>query len=444
MGSHPAILLVDDDPGLLKLLRLRLETSGYKVLTAEDAASALSVLQRSTPNLVITDLRMAGMDGMGLLQEIHRRRTGMPVLIITAHGTIPDAVEATQSGAFAFITKPIDKQELLNNVEQALKTGGAPAGDDAWKDEIVGASPKMLEVLAQIRRVAETDASVLITGASGTGKELIAQCIHGLSRRRNGKFVAVNCGAIPADLIEAELFGYKQGAFTGALRSHPGLLMTAGGGTLFLDEIGDMPLHLQVKLLRILEERKVRPLGGLEDKPVDIRVISATNHDLRSAFAKGAFREDLYYRLNVIEINVPSLEERVEDIPLLVNHKLEELIAGNSGKRKVLAPKAMELLIAATWPGNIRQLFNTIEQAYTLSSGPVISAIQIKHALGDRARRLTSLQEAREEFTRNYLTQLLKITEGNVSYAARLAKRNRTNFYKLLNRYGIEPEQFKD
>lgn len=442
-NGKATVLLVDDDPDLLNLLRLRLEANGYRVHTAESAAVALSILQRNTPGLVITDLRMEGTDGMALLQEIHHRRPGLPVILITAHGTIPDAVNAAQSGAFAFITKPIDKNELLRNIERALCTGALPADEDAASGKIIGTGPKMREILAYLRRVAGTDTSVLISGASGTGKELIARHIHDTSLRRNGKFIAVNCGAIPADLIEAELFGYQKGAFTGALRSHPGLLKAADGGTLFLDEIGDMPLHLQVKLLRALQERKVRALGSLEDESVDIRVISATNQDLQAAIANGSFRDDLYYRLNVIQIRLPTLEERAEDIPSLVNHKLAELSAVNGGKRKVLAPKAMESLLAASWPGNIRQLFNTIEQAYTLSSGPVISEVQIAHALGDRSRPLTSLSDAREEFTRNYLMRLLRITAGNVSRASQLAKRNRTNLYKLLNRHGIEPDQFK-
>jgi len=284
---------------------------------------------------------------------------------------------------------------------------------------------------------------VLIRGESGTGKELIARALHRISPRRNGPFVALNCGAVPETLMEAELFGYERGAFTGATREHPGLIRAAHGGTLFLDEIGDMPLNLQVKLLRALQERRVRHIGGVVDTPVDIRVVSATHRDLEAAIRAGLFREDFYYRLNVVTLHVPPLRERREDIPLLVNHALNRIAARAHGARKVYAPEAMELLVGAEWPGNVRQLENVVEQTVALSPGPVISAALVRKALGSAAARIPAFDEARDEFTRQYLVHLLQLTNGNVTQASRLAQRHRTDFYKLLHRYALDPKQFK-
>jgi two-component system response regulator GlrR len=441
--SKSRILLVDDDPGLLKLLTIRLKTEGYEVEAVENAMAALNAATRFRPNLVITDLRMDDMDGIGLLAELQRRWPGLRVIIMTAHGTIPDAVKATQTGAFGFITKPIDKTELLDHIHRALEISGMPDIDEDWCAEIITRSGEMKERLAQARMVAPTDTRVLITGESGTGKELMARAIHRASPRRDRPFVAINCSAMAENLLESELFGHEKGAFTGATRRHPGLFQAADGGTLLLDEIGDMPLALQAKLLRVLQENQVRPVGSTEAIPVDVRVISATHRDLKDMMEAGSFREDLYYRLNVVNIQLPSLNDRREDIPLLVAHFLEEL-AGESGQdRKVYAPEAVEMLVAAEWPGNIRQLYNVVRQNAALSRTPVISAEQVKSALGEHGGKLASFAEARDEFIRNYLSQILQITGGNVTQAARLAKRNRTDFYKLLNRHNLEPEAFK-
>jgi two-component system response regulator GlrR len=437
------ILLVDDDPGLLKLLSIRLGAAGYRVETAASGMEALANLATLRPDVVISDLRMDEMDGMALLDEIHRRQSGLPVIILTAHGTIPDAVRATQNGAFGFLTKPVDKDELLAQVERAVQAGGVSGREQDWHAGIITRSAKMHDLLAEVRLVAEADSSVLIIGASGTGKELIARAVHRVSRRAEQPFIALNCGAVPENLLEAELFGYERGAFTGAARKHPGLLLAADGGTLFLDEIGDMPLALQIKLLRVLQERKVRPLGGLEDQMIDVRVVSATHRNLETAIAAGEFREDLYYRLNVVSLKVPPLGKRREDIPLLAQDKLRQLAEQQQTARKVYAPEAMELLVRADWPGNIRQLLNVVEQNFTLSPGPVISAALVEKALGTIQSTLPSFDEARAEFTRNYLSQLLQLAEGNVSRAAKLAQRNRTDFYKLLNKYQLDPERYK-
>ena len=437
------ILLVDDDPGLLRLLSIRLRAEQYEVEAVESAAEALGALPRFRPDLVITDLRMQSMDGIGLLKEIQRQRPGLCVLLLTAHGTIPDAVEATQSGAFGFLTKPVDKQQLLEYVERAMKVSGLSKTDEDWSADIITRSPAMEASLQQAKMVATTDTRVLITGESGTGKELLARAIHRASGRREHPFVGINCSAMAENLLESELFGHEKGAFTGAHRSHKGLFQAAQGGTLLLDEIGDMPMRLQVKLLRVLQEQQVRPVGSTDAISVDARVISATHQDLNDLMVKGAFREDLYYRLNVVHIRLPALRERREDVPLLVEHFLQQVAAETGVQRKVYAPEAVELLVANNWPGNIRQLYNVVRQNVALSPTRILSSEQVRSALGEQANALPSFTQARDEFTRNYLSQLLQITGGNVSQAARLAKRNRTDFYKLLGRHQLNPEHFK-
>ncbi len=439
------ILLVDDDPGLLRLLSIRLRAERYEVEAVESAEKALAVVNRFQPDLVITDLRMDKMDGIGLLKELQSRSPGLRVVIVTAHGTIPDAVTATQSGAFGFLTKPIDKEELMSAVSRAMKISGSPTAvvDDNWCEEIITRNPKLKEVLAQSKMVAATDARVLINGESGTGKELLAQAIHRASPRKNKPFVAINCSAMAENLLESELFGHEKGAFTGATRNHKGLFQSAEGGTLLLDEIGDMPMRLQVKLLRVLQENQVRPVGSTDAIHVDVRIISATHRDLQDMMREGRFREDLYYRLNVVNVHLPVLDERREDIPLLVAHFLQQLAKEGDQDRKVYAPEAVELLVTAEWPGNIRQLYNVVRQNVALSRSPVISGELVKTSLGEHAGKLASFSEARDEFTRNYLSQILQITGGNVSQAARLAKRNRTDFYKLLARHELNPDSFK-
>ena len=442
------ILLVDDDPDLLRLISLRLTSAGYRVRTADSGETALATLAVMRPAVVVTDLRMPGIDGMQLFQAIHREHPALPVIILTAHGTIPDAVSATQRGVFGFLTKPFDSQDLLQKVAAAIKLSGdhteADAPDAEWRAGIVTRSPKMEDLLRQARLVAESDASVLIFGDSGTGKELLARAIHRASKRADGPFVAVNCGAIPAELLESELFGHARGAFTGAVQAHRGLFQTADGGTLFLDEIGDMPLPLQVKLLRVLQEGEVRPLGATQSIPVDVRVISATHRDLEAQRAAELFREDLYYRLNVVSLRLPPLAERREDIPVLATHILRRLAERYHKPQPTLAPEAMALLIAAPWPGNVRQLLNLLEQAVALTTTAVIPASVVQNALSEDASALVPFEEARRSFEREYLVRLLKITGGNVTQAAQMAKRNRTEFYKLLQRHKLEPSMFKE
>jgi len=439
------ILLVDDDPDILKLLSLRLVAAGYGVRAVDSGEKALAVLAASRPELVITDLKMGGMDGLALFDEIRKQAPMLPVIILTAHGTIPDAVAATRRGVFGFQTKPFDGKHLLEQVEQALRLSGNGRGADEedWRREFVTQSPKMENVLRQARLVAQSDASVFVQGASGTGKELLARAIHRASRRTQGPFVGVNCAAIPENLLESELFGHRKGSFTGATYDHKGLVPTADGGTLFLDEIGDMPLALQAKLLRVLQEREVRPVGATQGIPVDVRVISATNQDLDVQMKAGRFREDLYYRLNVVSLALPPLAERREDIILLATHYLKDTAARYAKDVLVFAPEALELLVAAPWPGNVRQLVNVIEQVVALCASGVVPASLVQQALKEEPAPLASLEEARGAFEREYLVRILRMTGGNVTHAAKLAQRNRTEFYKLLERHRLESKMFK-
>ncbi|WP_334650469.1 two-component system response regulator GlrR [Klebsiella pneumoniae] len=437
------LLLVDDDPGLLKLLGMRLVSEGYSVVTAESGPEALRVLGREKVDLVISDLRMDEMDGLQLFSEIQKGHPGMPVIILTAHGSIPDAVAATQQGVFSFLTKPVDKDALYKAIDEALEQR-SPAIDEAWRQAIVTRSPLMLRLLEQAGMVAQSDVSVLINGQSGTGKEIVAQAIHNASPRHDKPFVAINCGALPEQLLESELFGHARGAFTGAVSNREGLFQAAEGGTLFLDEIGDMPVALQVKLLRVLQERKVRPLGSNRDIEINVRIISATHRDLPKAMARGEFREDLFYRLNVVNLKIPPLSERTEDIPLLANHLLRQSSDRHKPFVRAFSSDAMKRLMAAKWPGNVRQLVNVIEQCVALTSSPVIGDALVEQALEGENTALPTFVEARNQFELNYLRKLLQITKGNVTHAARMAGRNRTEFYKLLSRHELDANDFKE
>ncbi len=441
-----SVLVVDDDPDLLKLLAMRLGAAGYGVQTAESGERALAAIAVSRPDVVVTDLKMGGMDGLALFNAVQRTAPTLPVIILTAHGTIPDAVDATKRGVFGFLPKPFEGKELLAQVEQALKlssvaSDAADGGD--WRADFVTASPRMEDLLRRARLVAQSDASVLIVGASGTGKELLARAIHRASKRAEAPFVAVNCAAIPEALLESELFGHRKGAFTGAIYDHKGLFQSAEGGTVFLDEIGDMPVALQSKLLRALQEREVRPIGSSQSVPVDVRIISATHRNLEERVASGEFREDLYYRLNVVSFPIPALAERPEDILPIARHFLTTTAARYGKDVRALAPDALELLVGAPWPGNVRQLANVVEQAVALATSPIVPAALVVSALKAEPAGLTPLDEAKRAFERDYLIRILRITKGNVSHAARLAQRNRTEFYKLLDRHQLQPSMFK-
>ena len=450
----PRILIVDDDPNLLRLLSLRLKSEGYDVTEAASGEKALALLHAAPPALLITDLQMGGMDGMALFSAAQRDYPTLPVIILTAHGTIPHAVEATRRGVFGFLTKPFEARDLMREVERALEAAGggnsvqlrkrAAAGDEnAWRSAIVTRSPLIEQVLQEARLVAQGDASVLITGPSGSGKELLARAIHAASPRAAGPMLAINCAAIPEQLIESELFGHLKGAFTGANRDNDGLFQSAAGGTVFLDEIGEMPALVQVKLLRALQERSVRPVGASKDVSIDVRVVSATHRDLQKEIAAARFREDLYYRVNVVSLALPPLAERREDIPLLAVHFLELLARRYNKTLNGYASDALELLVAHAWPGNVRQLQNVVEKCVALSTVEMVPATLVQRALNSAVDELAPFDDARREFERDYLTRLLKITAGNVTQAAKLAKRNRSDFYSLLNRHEIDPAGFK-
>lgn len=446
--AKPKILIVDDDTDLLELLTMRLTAAGYKVDAVPSAEAALNYLDVSRPQLVISDMQMSGMDGMALFEQIHRTLPTLPVIILTAHGTIPDAVTAVQRGVFGYLAKPFDSKTLLANISQALKfVPGAVSQKElsqaSWRKNIITQSAVMEDILTRAGLVAEGDASVLIYGESGVGKELFAHAIHDASKRSDHPFVAINCAAIPEQLLESELFGHVKGAFTGAVRDHKGLFQLAEGGTLFLDEIGDMPVLLQVKLLRVLQERQVRPVGSTQSIPVDVRIISATHRDLKTEIAAGTFREDLYYRLDVVSLTIPVLAQRREDIPLLINYFLSTFSEKYQKNINGFSPEAMETLIAASWPGNVRQLMNVVERCVALSTAPLISPVLVYDAMHREEEQLVSFEDARRSFERDYLVRVLKITGGNVTQAARLAKRNRTEFYKLLQRYQLDPSVFK-
>jgi two-component system response regulator GlrR len=454
-GGDGHVLVIDDDDDLLRLLSMRLRAAGFRVSTAASAEEGLARIAVDPPRVVVSDVRLPGRDGLSLFAELRRTLPALPVILLTAHGTIPDAVDATSRGVFGYLTKPFDSQRLLEKIALAMQvsapagagatsgSGGSGAEPEDWHAGTVFRSARMAELMREARMVAASDASVLIRGESGTGKELLARAIHLASPRARGPFVAINCGAIPEQLLESELFGHVKGAFTGAGSARVGLFRAASGGTLFLDEIGDMPLALQVKLLRVLQERSVRPLGSTQAEPVDVRLLSATHRDLDAAMAQGSFREDLYYRLDVVSLTLPRLDERREDIPLLAIHFLQR-VAGKYGKPITgFSPDALEALATAAWPGNVRQLYNVVEQSCALTATPLIPLGLVQRALRVPAMEALSYADAKQRFERNYLVQLLKLTEGNVADAARIAERNRTEFYRLLQKYDLTPAMFR-
>ncbi len=447
IATHASILVVDDDTDIQKLICMRLNAAGYKTVSAQNGLEALALIEQQQPDLVLTDMRMPDMDGMALLEAIRRKHVTLPVIMLTAHGSIPDAVKVTQQGAFGFLTKPFDSQNLLQQVADALRLSGTTqtpqSQEETWRSEILTRSTEMENMLRQAKLVAATDASLFIQGESGSGKELLARAIHAASPRAEKPFVAINCGAIPENLLESELFGHAKGAFTGAVKAHVGLFQSANGGTLFLDEIGDMPASLQVKVLRALQERLVRAVGSTQDIPVDVRLISATHRDLNAEMREGRFREDLFYRINVVSLSIPPLSERREDISLLANHFVG--IFSKKYRKSIhgFAPDALEMLISAAWPGNVRQLQNVIEQTVVLATTPLISLNLVQRALQDEGNSIVPLDTARLQFEHQYLSNLLKTTQGNVAQAAKIAKRNRTEFYNLLKRHKIDPKNFQ-
>ncbi|MCE5334973.1 MAG: sigma-54 dependent transcriptional regulator [Desulfobacteraceae bacterium] len=453
MAGEP-ILVVDDDPGLLTLMKARLEGARYGVSVASGGEEALACASEKIFRAAILDLKMEGMDGIELMERLLKIQPYLPVIILTAYGTIERAVEATKKGAYDFLTKPFEAKDLLYRIGKALELGRLKVEVDRLRhlvkerykfDNIIASSEKMQRILNQVAQIASTDSTVCIYGESGTGKELMAKAIHLSSPRAEEQFVAINCGAIPEGLLENELFGHVKGAFTGADQPKKGLLQQADGGTLFMDEIAELSPQLQVKLLRVFQDREFYAVGGLQPIRVDIRLIAATNQDLWKAIREGKFREDLYYRIHVIPIVLPPLRERIEDVPLLANHFLQHFNSSMNKNVQGFSAEAMQRLMLHGWPGNVRELANAVERAVALSTQPVITpeGLFLHSESAPQQRKLMTLNAAREEHERAYLTQLLSETRGNVSRAAALAGRYRPEFYKLLHKYGLNPADYK-
>ena len=443
MNKQYRLLVVDDEQDILSLLETLLKKEGYDVETAMSGKEALAKMEVNIPKLVITDLFMDGMNGMQLMESIHNKTPLLPVIILSGQAQIRDAVKATHMGSAAFLTKPIDKDKLSEQVRYTLNVSAHGRKDSEFAEGIIYKSNIMAELVDLSMTVAATSVTVFISGETGTGKEIFAKAIHEGSERSAAPFIGVNCGALPEQLLESELFGHEKGAFTGAATRHEGLFQAANGGTLFLDEIGDMPLSLQVKLLRVLQDMEVRPVGSTKTYPIDVRIISASHRDLDEMVNSGEFRADLYYRLKVVPLAMPKLSERREDIPLLAVHFLEQHAQANNKKKKHLSPESLDYLMAAEWPGNIRQLNNVIELCATLGKTETIALSLIKMGCQDRSKQMKTLKEAKLEFEKNYLIGILKMSAGHVTNAAKTAGKNRTEFYKLLNLHNIEPDKFR-
>jgi DNA-binding NtrC family response regulator len=425
----PRILVVDNDPEMVKLVQKHLEADGFHVTVVASGAEAMAALTRDEYDVVLTDLVMDDVDGLAVLAEAQRVQRGVCVILMTAFASLETALAAMRQGAYDYLSKPFKLAEVSIAVRRALEDRRLREENRKLRDEVgrrysfatlLGQSPAMQPVFEQITAVASTDSTVLIIGESGTGKELVARAIHWNGPRRQNGFVAVNCAAIPDTLLESELFGHEKGAFTGADRKRRGLFAEASGGTLFLDEIGDMSLGLQAKVLRALQDRTVRPVGGNEEIRLDVRVISATNRDLTALVRSGTFREDLYYRLAVIPIRLPSLRERREDIPLLAVHFLER-VAATLGKRfDGFTEDAVAWLVKQRWPGNVRQLENVVERAATLAKATSITASDLSIDLFGSAAPGTPLRPTLEELERDYIERVLVETKGDKTAAARI------------------------
>jgi nitrogen regulation protein NR(I) len=458
------VLIVDDEPNLRKILAAQLSRDGYDVLLAEDGEQGLALLRENHIDLVVTDLKMPKVDGMTLLREALRESPTLPIVMITAHGTVDTAVEALKIGAFDYLTKPFDKDEVRQVVAKALKTR-ALADEEATSEAkdipgarfgIIGQSAGLTDLYSVLERVADSPTTVLVTGESGTGKELVARALHDHSSRRTKPFIKVNCAAIPKELIESELFGYERGAFTGAVSSKPGRFELATGGTLFLDEIGEIPVEMQVKLLRALQESEFERVGGIKTIRVDVRLVAATNRDLKKLISQGAFREDLFYRLNVVSLRLPALRERTSDIPLLVDHFLAKF--NDRLKKHVtgVEPEALDLLSAYSWPGNIRELENVMERAVLFcdaqrlraddlpaelrgvtTSLPPPSDASADMALPAEGGLKEHVKVAMSRLERDLVSRALKQTNGNVTHAARLLKISRKGLQLKMKELGL-------
>ena len=446
------VLLIDDDQNILEVMKARLESNDYCVSTTTEPEEALMKAKDRVFDLALVDLKLTGKDGIELMEELHEINPEIPIIILTAFGTIISAVDAMRKGAYTYITKPFDHRELLlqmkNCLEKSELTKEVKRLRDMVKntygfDNIIGKSAKMRKVLERVTQAANVDSGVCIEGESGTGKELIAKSLHIVSSRKNGPFVAINCAAIPESLLESELFGYKKGAFTGAVNNKKGYFALAHGGTLFLDELSEMPLSMQVKLLRVLEDKEFYPLGGTETVNVDIRIIVASNKNLQEEVERGNFREDLFYRIYIIPIKLPPLRERKEDIPLLSKHFLKKS-TGKTGKEiRGFSPTALQKLILYPWPGNVRELENTIECAVAMTNKDVVTEDLILQTQQFEESGLKPFKDAKQGFEKDYLVQLIELTQGNITHAAKLAGKYRADLYELLKKHELRLTDFR-
>lgn len=447
------ILVVDDDVSILKVLQMRLESEHYAVVAASEIREAKERIAEGSFDIALLDLKLDGGTGIELMKSLREVDPDLPVIILTAHGTIESAVGAMKEGAYSYLTKPFDYRELLiqirNGIEKAklsreVKRLRSMLRADFEGQSIIGQSEAMKRVFEAVALSAETDSNVFISGESGTGKGLVAKALHQLSERKDKPFVPINCAAIPATLLESELFGFEKGAFTGAIANKKGLFVQADGGIIFLDEISEIPPPMQGKLLKALEEKEFYPLGSHRTVKVDIRIVSASNKDIEKEVEKGTFRGDLFYRVHVIPIRVPPLRERKEDIPLLVEHFLDKVARKLKRSIKTLSPAALQKLMIYSWPGNVRELENMIECAVVMTPEEVIPEDMIilpGQEMGETAFK--TLKASKQDFEKNYLIQLMKISRGNVSQASKLAGKYRADLYELLEKYRINPPDFR-
>ncbi len=452
------VLIVDDSYSNLQLLKSLLKDD-YDVIDCNDGKQALELIKENDFELMLSDYLMPYMDGMEITKEIRKMGNNIGIIILTSHGSIENAILSVKAGADDFLTRPFEKDELFIRINLVLEKKKLKEEIIILKEDIninlykeqniIGSSPAFKKVLDTSFKVSKTDAPVLITGESGTGKELIARSVHNFSTRKQGEFVAINCGAIPADLLESELFGHEKGAFTGAVAKKIGLFKKATGGTLFLDEIGELPLEMQVKLLRALQEQEIRPLGSTHSVSVDARIITATNKDLEEAVGNGEFRDDLFYRLNVIQIHLPPLRERKDDIPELCSFFIKKLSAKYKKSEIGLSGKAMKKIIEYSWPGNVRELMNRLESWFILTeedeiTGETINLDSSKTVVDTNIiTEIKPFKIAKEEFERNYIISALKKFEGNVKRASEETGKDRKDFYYLMKKYSIDPNNFR-
>lgn len=446
------LLVVDDDLNILKVLKMRLESEGYQVETASDIAMAKDLAVKNKYDLAILDMKFSGGTGIDLMKSILEVDRDLPVIILTAHGTIESAVEAMKQGAYIYLTKPFDYRELLlqikngiekSNLSREVKRLRSMIHQDHDIQGIIGHSDVMKQVFETAALAAQSHSNIFISGESGTGKGMIARALHQLSDRKDKPFVSLNCAAIPETLLESELFGFEKGAFTGAVSSKKGLFLQADGGMIFLDEISEIPLSMQGKLLKALDEKEFYPLGAQKPVKVDIRIVSASNKDIEKEVAEGNFRQDLFYRIHVIPIKMPPLRDRREDIPLLVDHFLAKCAATMNKQIKDITPQALQKIIIHSWPGNVRELENVIECAVAMARDDVINEDMVVMNQKTDETTFRPFKESKQDFERNYLIELMKISKGNVTQAAKLAGKYRADLYALLEKYQLNPLDYR-